>query len=156
MSKVASQYLREVKKMIHCSNSRKTEFLCQLEAEVIYYCEDHDDVDITILFERFGKPEDISQEFLSELSTDTVLKSNTSIRRFIFFGITITIVLLIGVGIHVYHTQQRLLDSQYIETITYKNSIPKEPITWVLTESDKEDVRWEQDDNLWIEETNPD
>lgn len=127
-----------------------------MEAEVIYYCEDHDDVDITMLFEHFGKPEDISQEFLSELSTDAVLKSNTSIRRFIFFGITITIVLLIGVGIHVYHTQQRLLDSQFIETITYKGLDSKEQAVWELTESDKEDVHWDQDDNLRIEETNHD
>ena len=158
MSTAASQYLREVKKRIPCLGSQKTEFLCQLEAEVIYYCEDHDDVDITMLFEHFGKPEDISQEFLSELSADAVLKSNSSIRRFMFFGITITIVLLIGVGIHAYYTQQKLLDGQYIETITYEGSAPKEPVVWVLTDSDGEDVYWEfsEDDNLWIEETNRD
>ena len=111
-----------------------------------------------MLFEHFGKPEDISQEFLSELSADAVLKSNSSIRRFMFFGITITIVLLIGVGIHAYYTQQKLLDGQYIETITYEGSAPKEPVVWVLTDSDGEDVYWEfsEDDNLWIEETNRD
>jgi len=32
-----------------------------LEAEVIYYCEDHDNVDFSILSACFGKPEDIAE-----------------------------------------------------------------------------------------------
>lgn len=124
MSKVASQYLREVKKRIHCSNSQKTEFLCQLEDEIVYYCEDHDNVDIVTLSNHFGTPEDVADDFLSELGINEVTTSNQIRKRLLYFVATIiilAIILFAAVEIHSYYIQQQFLDSYFIESITYES-----------------------------------
>lgn len=124
MSKVASQYLQEVKKRIPCSGSQKTEFLCQLEAEVIYYCEDHDHVDLATLSKYFGNPEDVARDFLSELGINEVTKSNQFRKRLLHFVaiiIVLAIILFAAVEIHAYYTQQQFEDSYFIESIIYEN-----------------------------------
>ena len=126
MSKAASQYLREVKKRIPCSGSQKTEFLCQLEAEVIYYCEDHNDVNFSSLTKYFGDPEDVARDFLSELGESTLTKSNDIKQHLIRIALLIVIVVIIFVaGIRIYtdYKQQQALDGFYIEEITYEGDV---------------------------------
>ena len=124
MSTAASQYLREVKKRIHCSSSQRTEFLCQLEGEIIYYCEDHDNVDIVTLSNHFGTPEEVADDFLSELGINEVTKSNQIRKRLLHFVATIiilAIILFAAVEIHAYYIQQQFWDSYFIESITYES-----------------------------------
>ena len=126
MSTAASQYLREVKKRIPCSGSQKTEFLCQLEAEVIYYCEDHDDVDFVALSECFGRPEDVAKDFLSELGESSLTRANNFKQHLICITILIVImatVLVAGVSIYTDYKQQQALDVYYIEEITYEGEL---------------------------------
>lgn len=126
MSTAASQYLREVKKRIHCSSSQKTEFLCQLEAEVIYYCEDHDDVDFSSLAEYFGNPEDVARDFLSELGESTLTKTNDIKQRLIhatFLIVIIATMFVAAVRIYTDYKQQQALDVEYIEAITFEGDI---------------------------------
>ena len=126
MSTAASQYLREVKKRIPCSGSQKTEFLCQLEAEVIYYCEDHDYVDLATLSEYFGNPEDVARDFLSELGESTLTKTNDIKQRLIYFAILIVLmiaILVASVSIYTDYKQQQALDTYYIESITYEGEL---------------------------------
>ena len=155
MSKSASQYLREVKKRIPCSGSQKTEFLCQLEAEVIYYCEDHDNVDFAILSEYFGSPDDVARDFLAELGESTLSETIDNKQRLIRIAILIVIVVA-GVSIYTDYKQQQALDTYYIESITQEGPLTEEPAVWVLTENNGENVYWEynEEDNLWIEESN--
>ena len=123
MSKAASQYLREVKKRIPCSGSQKTEFLCQLEAEVIYYCEDHDGVDFTILSEAFGSPEEVANDFLSELGGSLATRTNVFTKRFIYIIATVITILAVGISIHTYYVQHKLSNVEYIESITYEGEL---------------------------------
>lgn len=141
MSTAASQYLREVKKRIPCSGSQKTEFLCQLEAELIYYCEDHDDVDFVALSECFGSPEEVANDFLSELGANTINKASL-IRRRVMYLIAILVasvtILIAGVEIYIFYQQQQVLDVHYIESITYEENIEQyttAPIYWSATSS---------------------
>lgn len=120
MSKAASQYLREVKKRIPCSGSQKTEFLCQLEAEVLYYCEDHDNVDFSVLSACFGKPEDVAKDFLSELGESAAIEANSNRQKFFFIFLAIILFVIVGIAIHIGYVQHTLLDIQYIESITYE------------------------------------
>lgn len=123
MSKAASQYLREVKKRIRCSHSLKTEFLYQLEAEVIYYCEDHNDVDFATLSKYFGKPEDVAKDFLSELGESAAVEASSNKQKLIYFLITIVSIVVVGLAIHISYLQHALLDVQYIESITYEGEL---------------------------------
>lgn len=123
MSTAASQYLREVKKRIRCSHSLKTEFLCQLEAEVIYYCEDHNDVDLATLSKYFGKPEDVAKDFLLELGESAAVEASSIKQKIIYFLITIVAIVVIGIAIHISYLQHTLLDGQYIESITYEGEL---------------------------------
>lgn len=160
MNKAASQYLREVKKRIHCSHPRKTEFLCQLEGEINYYCEDHGDVEYLTLLDHFGKPEDIAQDFLSELGESVVIRSKSIKYRVLFLAgifLIFASILVSIVELYTSYKQQQALDISYVESITQEGELHNKPAVWILTESNGKDVFWEinEKDNLWIEETKP-
>lgn len=126
MNKAASQYLREVKKRIHCSRSLKTEFLFQLEDEVDFFCEDFDGVDFAALEKRFGKPEDVAKEFLSELGGSALTKANRFQRSLAYLFIIVVItaaILAFGVSVYTDYKQQKALDSYYVESITYEGEL---------------------------------
>ena len=126
MSKAASQYLREVKKRIPCSGSQKMEFLCQLEAEVIYYCEDHENVDFAALAECFGQPDEVANDFLSELGSNTINKASLIRQRVMYLSVfTIVMATLIAAGVKIYaaYKQQQALEGYYIESITYEGEL---------------------------------
>lgn len=126
MNKAASQYLREVKKRIHCSHSRKTEFLCQLEDEVDFFCEEHDGSNLTSLSERFGSPDDIAREFLDELGLQAVSSSNRKRQHILYFAVSILMTIAVFVAvveIYTYYQQQQVLDGFYVESITYEEDV---------------------------------
>ena len=126
MNKAASQYLREGKKRIHCSHSRKTEFLCQLEDEVDFFCEEHDKADYVVLVQHFGSPEDIATEYLSELR-ECAHNQIDRIRRcsqYVTALIAIAVILLsAGVVIFTNYKQQTALNGYYVESITYESDV---------------------------------
>lgn len=126
MSTAASQYLREVKKRIHCSSSQKTEFLCQLEAEVIYYCEDHDYVDLAILSEYFGAPDDVAKDFLSEIGIEAANTTNRTKQHVFYFIVSLAVIVIIlaaAVEIYTNYKQQQALDGYFVESITYEENV---------------------------------
>lgn len=108
--------------MIRCSGSRKTEFLCQLEDEVIYYCEDHDNADFAMLSECFGRPEDVAKDFLSELGESAAVEANSNRQKFFFALLAIITFVIVAVVIHISYIQHTLLDVEYIESITYEEN----------------------------------
>lgn len=126
MSRAASQYLREVRKRIHCSRAQKVEFLCQLEDDVFFYCEDNKYTDYANLTERFGTPADVAAAFMSELDISVVAKTRR-VRQYILY---LTAAVIIGISIliasvHIYtdYKQQQALDGYYIESITYESDL---------------------------------
>lgn len=95
-----------------------------MEGEIIYYCEDHDNVDIVTLSNHFGTPEEVADDFLSELGINEVTKSNLIRKRLLHLVATIiilAIILFAAVEIHAYYIQQQFLDSYFIESITYES-----------------------------------
>lgn len=108
-----------------------------MEAEVIYYCEDHDSADFNELSESFGSPEEIANDFLSELGAKSINKANLTKQRIqyacIIFFVT-TIILVSGIKIYTAYKQQKALDVHYIESITYEGDITPcivGPTDWV-------------------------
>lgn len=94
-----------------------------MEAEVIYYCEDHNDVDLATLSKYFGKPEDVAKDFLSELGESAAVEASSIKQKIIYFLITIVAIVVIGIAIHISYLQHTLLDGQYIESITYEGEL---------------------------------
>lgn len=97
-----------------------------MEVEVIYYCEDHDDVNLSSLSEYFGDPEDVARDFLSELGESTLTKTNDIKQHLIHAALLIVIFVTIFVaGIRIYtdYKQQQALDGFYIEEITYEGDV---------------------------------
>ena len=126
MNNSASQYLQEVKKRIHCSHSLKTEFLCQLEAEVIYYCEDHDNVNFSVLSEHFGTPDDIANDFLSELGMGVNSNANKPKQYVLYLAVALLFIIIAWTAIGEIYTnykQQQALDIYYIEEITFEGDV---------------------------------
>lgn len=94
-----------------------------MEAEVIYYCEDHNDVDLATLSKYFGKPEDVAKDFLSELGESAAVEASSIKQKIIYFLITIVAIVVVGIAIHISYLQHTLLDVQYIESITYEGEL---------------------------------
>ncbi len=97
-----------------------------MEAEVIYYCEDHDYVDLATLSEYFGNPEDVARDFLSELGESDIIKTNSirfRLRNIAITAIIIAVFLFLGLRIFISYKQQQVLDGHYIEAITYEGEI---------------------------------
>lgn len=114
-----------------------------MEAEVIYYCEDHDDVDFTTLSECFGKPEDVAKDFLSELGGSVVIKTTSIKRRILFLAALIVMIGVACVGIHTWYIQHKLLDIQYVESVTYEgdtSSYATSPDLWTETFGNNENI----------------
>lgn len=97
-----------------------------MEAEVIYYCEDHDDVNFSDLLKYFGEPEDIARDFLSEVGISSI--SNADKKKQHLLNIT-GILLLVSIAlaaiatIYTNYKQQQVLDIHYVEEITYEDDV---------------------------------
>lgn len=93
-----------------------------MEAEVIYYCEDHDDVDFAMLSECFGNPEDVANDFLSEIGVQAVNTSNRTKQYILCFFISLAVVITIIAAVletYTNYKQQQALDGYFVESITY-------------------------------------
>ena len=97
-----------------------------MEAEVIYYCEDHENVDFAALAECFGQPDEVANDFLSELGSKTINKASLIRRRVMYLSVfTIVMATLIAAGVKIYaaYKQQQALEGYYIESITYEGEL---------------------------------
>lgn len=97
-----------------------------MEDEVDFFCEDFEGVDFAALEKRFGKPEDVAKEFLSELGGSALTKANRFQRSLAYLFIIVVItaaILAFGVSVYTDYKQQKALDSYYIESITYEGDL---------------------------------
>lgn len=125
MSPAAKQYLRQVKKHLHCPRSLKNEFLQQLEDEIFLCCEDHPSMDLAELTRCYGAPETMAKEFLSELSGEIVCRMYSRKAKLALIAAGCLALFLMVVGIRQIYIQNLLLDSHYVESITYdSDSLP--------------------------------
>lgn len=94
-----------------------------MESEVIYYCEDHDNVDVAALSECFGKPEDVAKDFLSELGESAAVEANSIKLKIVYFLLAIITIVVVGSIIHIGYVQHTLLNTEFIESITYEGEL---------------------------------
>ena len=97
-----------------------------MEAEVIYYCEDHEDVDFSALLQHFGLPEDVAKDFLSEIGANSVSNSYRVKQQLLYFialFVFVAIVLAASSEIYANYRQEQVFDGYYIESITYEGEL---------------------------------
>lgn len=118
-------------------------FLRQLEAEVIFYCEDHEDADYSTLLKYFGEPENIAKDFSSELGGYAAIELTSVKRRILFIATLVAMITVACAGIHTCYLQHKLLDVQYVESITYEGDISSyatSPDLWTETFGSNENI----------------
>lgn len=122
MRSAGAKYLQEVNKYLACPASLKKPFLQQLKEDVIDYCEVNPSASHAMICGVFGTPANIAEEFLSELSAQAVDCCSKRQKRVL--GLTVTVVLAAVLILSIllvrdYQLQQKLLDDDFIGTITY-------------------------------------
>lgn len=126
MSIAAKQYLQEIERKIPCSRPQKKKFLKQFENDVLLYCEEHDNVSVSMLEMQFGTPEELANDFLPEINTQAVRGYVRTERRTLVFLVAILILVVViisGVEIYSRYKQSKLMGGEYIEEITYVGDI---------------------------------
>ena len=97
-----------------------------MEADVIYYCEDHDDVDFDALSKSFGSPEEVANDFFAELGANVVNRENVTRQRITYIALALIMaltILIAGIKIYSSYKQHQALDGYYIESITYEGEL---------------------------------
>lgn len=97
-----------------------------MEDEVFLYCEDHGNVDIDGLSERFGSPEEVANDFLSELGTSALNKANSIGRSILYLTsifVIIGIILIATIEIYTFYEQQKMPDVYFNEAVTYEEEL---------------------------------
>lgn len=83
-------------------------------------------MDFAALAECFGHPDDVANDFLSELGANTINKTSLIRQRVMYLSVfTIVVVTLIAAGVKIYaaYKQQQALEGYYIESITYEGEL---------------------------------
>lgn len=133
MNKSVKQYLKKINKQIHCPSSMKRTFLCQLEDEIFCFYADHDDVDIVTLSQDFGTPEVVAEEFLSNLSEQTISCCTKTRKRLLYLtlGMTLTAIIFVTIlGVRTASLRQKMADEEFIASITYEKE-PDDDTFWL-------------------------
>lgn len=122
VNKAAKAYLRQVGRKLSCVRAQGADFLRQLEDEVFLYCEDHEEMEMAGLTAHFGTPEEVANNFLTELAPAVRWKYERNKRRVLYAAVgifLITIFLIFAMKLHTYVKQQDIVNGYYVETITY-------------------------------------
>lgn len=97
-----------------------------MEDEVDFFCEDFDGVDFTILSERFGTPDDVAREFLTELGLKAVNSASRKRQHILYFAVSVIFLIAVFSAVVVIYTnyrQQQALDGSFVESITYEEDV---------------------------------
>lgn len=89
--------------------------------------------------EKFGTPEDVANNFLSEMNVRSINETNKYIMRGIHLFVAIAMVLsavIFGVEIHKMYVQHKLSNIYFIESVTYEGEhiIDSSEPTYAVTE----------------------
>lgn len=130
----------------------------QLEDEVFLYCEDHEGMEMAGLTAHFGTPEEVANNFLTELAPAVRWKYERNKRRVLYAAVgifLIAIFLIFAMKLHTYVKQQDIVNGYYVETITYTGEQSDQASVYEMVTSDGR--RWEYDarENAWKNVSDP-
>lgn len=132
MASAASSYCAQVNKNLTCPGSMKRSFLRQLRNEVDFYCEEHGKQEVQNLYAVFGTPEEVAEEFLTELSAKTVSNCTTKRHKILITALIVVVIAAMAVGALSLQSQamQQKIDEEFIAAVTFKEDAENRPL-WV-------------------------
>lgn len=83
-------------------------------------------MDFTILSERFGTPDDVAREFLTELGLKAVNSASRKRQHILYFAVSVIFLIAVFsavVEIYTNYQQKQALDGYYVESITYEEDV---------------------------------
>ncbi|MCH5353935.1 MAG: hypothetical protein J1E06_10800 [Acutalibacter sp.] len=121
------EYIREVKKGINCSRSRKKELLTEITESIHDFCSNEESVDISKIKERFGTPEEIAESVLRLHEANEVNKSLKVGKRIVIAVVIIALIvgsIVVGIQVLDYWKNENFREGYYVETVTQPGETP--------------------------------
>lgn len=121
-------YIREVRKKINCSRSRKKELLAEITESICDFCSQEESVDISKIKERFGTPEEIAESVLKQNEPAKVNRSLKVGKRIVIAVIVIALVVgavVLGIQLLDYWKNENFREGHYVETVAQPSEAPR-------------------------------
>ena len=83
------QYYRQISRHLSCANRRKKQIIEDIRSGVESFLEENPEADISVVIERFGTPEQITEGYLNEMDTGEMRKCLNTHKRVL--GVLITV-----------------------------------------------------------------
>ena len=83
------QYYRQISRHLSCANRRKKQIIEDIRSGVESFLEENPEADISVVIERFGTPEQITEGYLNEMDTGEMRKCLNTQKRVL--GVLITV-----------------------------------------------------------------
>ena len=87
--KKIKQYYRQISRHLSCANRRKKQIIEDIRSGVESFLEENPEADISVVVERFGTPEQITEGYLNEMDTGEMRKCLNTQKRVL--GVLITV-----------------------------------------------------------------
>lgn len=87
--KSIKQYYRQISRHLSCANRRKKQIIEDIRSGVESFLEENPEADISVVIERFGTPEQITEGYLNEMDTGEMRKCLNTQKRVL--GVLITV-----------------------------------------------------------------
>ncbi len=111
------KYLRQVRRLLPCSNTVKAEITAPLELSLANYIADNPDMDFSGIAARFGSPESVAASCLESTDLSVILRQLRVRKRVFQIVAAIALILLLSWGgflLHAYNDLQKSTDSYII------------------------------------------
>lgn len=91
--KERKQYISQIKKLLFCRPEKRKRFLQDINNSIDDFLKDNPDANIDELQKAMGSPQEIADEFLSNISTKDI-KNRTYVTRILIIGVVTALVIL--------------------------------------------------------------
>lgn len=116
MNKITKQYVKNVKDFFPMSGKGEKKYLENLELNIEDFCEEVSILSLEELYEKFGTPSEVVNDYYSSVDTDYILKQMSKsklIRRLIIALIAAVVISTLAYGSYLY-AEYRTLQRQAI------------------------------------------
>lgn len=130
MTKAVDRYCAQINKSLNCPRRLKKTFLRQLRNEAQFFCEAQGNVALQSLYDQFGAPEVVAEEFLAELNPAAVEKyANYRRKAWSMAAVTAALAAILA-GILTIQNQkiQQRIDEDFVASVIYKEDLEENPL----------------------------
>lgn len=116
MNKITKQYVKNVEDFFPMSGKGEKKYLENLELNIEDFCEEVSILSLEELYEKFGTPSEVVNDYYSSVDTDYILKQMSKsklIRRLIIALIAAVVISTLAYGSYLY-AEYKILQRQAI------------------------------------------